>query len=299
MADIITIAMRDLHISRFIQLERTRFCLLFLRARLQDDHEALLLVDTAASSTVLMPTAAARLQLAASAAQYGGQSIDDAKSFAYRKARLDRLTVAEQTVEDFPILISGRNLHYAESHYAAYGITDVDGLLGADFLRRFRVFIDAERSEIRLSDPAGTTVAPAGLRVPFHLARFAIVVEVEVAPGLRGNFLLDTGAAWSVFSPALVERLGAQEMEKEVIPLQNARGLGGPIRQFVAIRHPALRLGGIEIPTEFVMMQELAFGSAFGGLCIDGILGGHLLYNFRLTIDYAAQSLWLDPIANR
>lgn len=294
MAEILTIAMRDLHISRLIRLDRTRYCLIFLRARLADTHEALLLIDTAASSTVLMPSAAARLSLTASAAQFGGRSIDDAKSFAYRKAQLGSLTAAGQTVDHFPVLISQRTLHYAESHYAAYGINEVDGLLGADFLRRFRVFIDVGNKELCLSDPDEAGAMPAGSRVPFQQARFAIIIEVEVAPGITGNFLFDTGAAWTVFSPSLIERLGVPPADREVIPLQNARGLGGPIRQFVSIRHPAVQLGGIEVPTEFVMMQELNFGPAFGGLRIDGILGGHLLYNFRVTIDYRTRYLWLD-----
>ncbi|MCI0391364.1 MAG: retropepsin-like domain-containing protein [Acidobacteria bacterium] len=298
MADILKIAMRDLH-TPFIKLERTRYCLTFIKAKINDAQEVLLMIDTGASSTILTRDTAGRLKLDVSTGLFAGHTIDDAGNFKYRKATLDRLTAGGRTVESFPVLVSERNLYYPSSHYEVYGIKNIDGLLGSDFLRRFIVSFDAANNQVTFGLP-GEPVKDdplQGQSVGFRLLNFMVIVEVEVAKGVKGNFLLDSGAAFTIFSTGITEELKIKESQMVTIPIERARGIGGMFSRIVALKHESVFLDGVEIPTEFVATQNLNYSSVFDGLQIDGLLGGHLLYNFRVTIDYPGRRLWLERAA--
>lgn len=299
MAEILKIVMRGVNKSPVIKLERTRYCLTFIKARINDTQELLLLIDTAASSTILTQAAADRLKLKVASESFAGNTIDGARSFKYRKAVLSRLTAGGQTVEGFPVLISERGLYYSGSHYEAHGIKDIDGLLGANFLRRFIVTFDAANNQVTFGLPRqpGADDSQQGQSMEFRLSHSMIFVEVEVEKGVKGNFLLDTGAAFSVFSTRMTEALKIEESRMATIPLKRARGIGGMVSQLVALERESVFLAGVEIPTEFVMTQNLDNLPVLDGLRVDGLLGGHLLYNFHLTIDYPNRRLWLKRIA--
>jgi hypothetical protein len=299
MANILKIAMPGLYVTPFIKLERTRYCLTFIKAKINDTKEVLLMIDTGASSTILTRDTADRLKLDVSSGMFTGHTIDDAGNFKYRKATLDRLTAGGRSVECFPILISERNFYWSGSHYEYYGINNIDGVLGADFLRRFIISVDAANNQVTFGLPQQPVMNDPlqGRSVEFRLFNSMIIAEVEVAKGVKGNFLLDSGAAFSIFSTGITEDLKINESQRVTIPLECARGIGGMISRFVALKHESVFLDGVEIPTEFVMTQNLDYSSVFGGLQIDGILGGHLFYNFGVTIDYPGQRLWLERVA--
>jgi hypothetical protein len=229
MADIRKIALSGLHVTPFIKLERTRYCLMFIKATINRQHDVLLLIDTAASSTVLTRALADRLAIVAADNRYVGHTVDDARSFRYQKATIERLEAGGQAVENFTVLISERELYYANSHYASNGIDGFDGLLGADFLSRFCVSIDVPNDQIEfavLRDSA-TPESPHELCIDFRFDKFAVIVELEVAEGVKGNFILDTGAACSVFSTRIARALDVKDDQTETIPLKRARGIGG------------------------------------------------------------------------
>jgi aspartyl protease len=272
---------------------------MFIKATINRQHDVLLMIDTAASSTVLTRQVADRLRLAPSDNLYVGHTVDDARRFRYQKTTIERLEAGGQTVENFPVLISERELYYANSHYEKNGINGFDGLLGADFLSRFLVSIDVPNDQIEFSalGQQAARHAPTGQSISFRLDRFAVILELEVAKGVKGNFIFDTGAACSIFSTRIAGALDIKQEQTETIPLTRARGIGGMIRQFVALKHESVYLSGIEVPTEYVLVQDLDYSSVFGDLRIDGILGGHILYNFRLTLDYGNSKLVLDRVA--
>ena len=271
---------------------------MFIKATINQQHEVLLMIDTAASSTVLTRSLADRLAIAPSGNHFVGHTVDDARSFRYQKAVIERLEAGGQAVENFSVLISERELYYANSHYEKNGIKGFDGLLGADFLSRFLVSIDVPNDQIEFAlRERADARSSHELCIDFRFDKFAVILELEVAEGVKGNFILDTGAACSIFSTRIAAALDIKEEQTETIPLRRARGIGGMISQFVALKHDSVFLAGVEIPTEFVLVQDLDYSSVFRDLRIDGILGGHILHNFRLTLDYANSKLMLDRVA--
>jgi hypothetical protein len=296
MANIKSIALPGFYVTPFAKLEKTRYCLAFVTATINRAHQALLLIDTASSDTILTKSFADETGIECPDSVYSGHTVDDARSFRYQRATLDEFEVDNHLLRGFPVLVSERTIYYANSHYQYSGIKKIDGVLGADFLKRFVVSFDIPNRRIDFGAP-GNGSCPKAKAVEVVVDRFAVVVEVEVAEGVIANFLLDTGAASTFFSPGLVSALDVGPGDTEVVPLRQARGIGGMVNQFVILRHDKVMVSGVEIPTEFVLVRDLDYSPVFGKTRIDGILGGHLLYNFRTTIDYAGKRLFLDRIA--
>src|SRR6185436_9324390 len=164
---------------------------------------------------------------------------------------------------------------------------------GVDFLKMFVVSVDAGNHQIEFNLPEEAPDTSHGASIDFELNRFGVIVEVDVADGVSGNFLLDTGAPGSYFCPRIAELLGIKEEDRRTIPLRNARGIGGKMSEFMIIKHSSVFLSGLEVPTEFVTVRDLDYSTVFDTR-IDGILGGNILYNYQVTLDYQNRKLLLN-----
>lgn len=190
------------------------------------------------------------------------------------------------------------------------------GLIGADLLGGFRLFLDYGSGEAALAGPDAAVADPIDLAalgdgdvIPFQLlggGRLAlggidrpigatrIVVPVEVE-GRSELALLDTGSTFTVLSQSLfdaLEQQGRPSICCRSITLASASTVDASLT-----RVRSLRLGTIEV--ERVAASVLPDAVIFAALRqetgqpVSLILGSTVLRRWALEIDYAARSLRL------
>ena len=176
--------------------------------------------------------------------------------------------------------------------------TRIDGCLGYDFLKDFRVAIDYGKQLVRLRqgafDPVSATPVTRS-EVAFRLAApTKPLVMIPAFVNGRGPyaFALDTGASTSVISPALAEALGMDRGDGAAMT-----GAGGMLQATIG-RVSSLAVGGATATDLAVVVSDFVahVGQAVGA-DVDGVVGYNFLRRFRVTIDYPNHLLWLSAAA--
>jgi hypothetical protein len=138
----------------------------------------------------------------------------------------------------------------------------------------------------RTPDPAPPETAAREGRVKFSPGQ-PILVAARVNGKDSAKLMVDTGAARTVISPAVLNSLG--------VSFDNAirgtlRGVTGEA-EILAVRVDSLEVSGMKYGPLAVISHDSGFGPGRG----DGLLGRDFLDNFTLTIDNAAGVLTLTP----
>ena len=171
----------------------------------------------------------------------------------------------------------------------------IDGALGYEFLRDFRLTLDYKSQTVELAQDAGSTETAYSFwpAVPFKLAHSSkplILLDAYVDEIGPFNFALDTGASTTVLSPSLASQLN---LRLSAIP--DVTGGGGAIKASSA-RVRSLRVGsntanGLDV----AVTGALDIISAAIGQKLDGILGYNFLRLYRVVIDFPNARLSLTP----
>lgn len=127
---------------------------------------------------------------------------------------------------------------------------------------------------------------PQSYQLPFRLAGKLIVVKAEI-DGLKGNFILDTGAPALLLNTARLEKAGAP-------CVSNARGVTGKVNQvsLLEIRHfKSYQLDLYNIPAQSFDLSHLERARNIEVL---GLIGYEVLKYFEVEVDYETQmvTLW-------
>jgi hypothetical protein len=249
-----------------------------------DGKPARVVVDTGGLN-LLTPMSAQRLGVASSGKLAARGVGDEEVDLALGHAGEVRLGAAVLAHPVFYILDLGE-LQAGEG-------TEVDGLVGYEMFRRFRVTIDYAARLLTLTEPA-RFAPPAGAHVvPFELADRIPIVTGSL-DGLPVRLSVDTGSRASLTLHApfvrdhdLAARYGAAP---ETIV---GWGVGGPSRGRPA-RLGALALGDLVIAD---IAGDLYTGDkgAFADPDRSGNLGGGVLRRFTVTFDYDAHRMYLTP----
>lgn len=175
---------------------------------------------------------------------------------------------------------------------------NVQGILGADLLRRFVVKIDYRIRKITLYDPAHFQ-APKDdyVELPIEIKRHKPYLIAHTRLGKTDStevkLLMDSGANLALMlhtntNPALA-------MPAHVIRSSIGMGLGGTIEGFMG-RTPRLELAGFSFESVTTNFQELApdVDSAYLNNR-NGIIGNQILSRFTIIIDYIRNKLYLLP----
>jgi hypothetical protein len=176
--------------------------------------------------------------------------------------------------------------------------TRVEGNLGFNFLKSFRLTLDYARSVLRLAPGPGAGEGNGSSRLlPFALAapsKPLILVPVFVDGEGPFQFALDTGASRTMLAPDLVRRLGLETVKDDA-----ATGAGGAV-QIVAGTVTSLSVGDVSVRDHAIGAGEFVrWISQAAGVTLDGILGYNFLRQFRVTIDYPGSVLELAMPMNR
>jgi predicted aspartyl protease len=169
----------------------------------------------------------------------------------------------------------------------------IDGDLGYNFLKHFRITIDYRACEIRFEDPSRVEsfARAAKTEVPIRLASAAKpLLLADVHANGRGpfQFAIDTGTSTTAITPELAKQLGVKSSAV------GAATTGGAQVDVRAGNMESFQLGGAKIDNMPVVVADFfEMLSAAVGARLDGIVGYNFLRNYKVAIDYPSGLLSL------
>ena len=242
------------------------------------------ILDTGAGTSLLSSDLAKQLAVKITGSKEG-QSAGGKVSVLL--ARVDSLAVGETRLDGVDVGIV--DLQHISKTVGA----QIDGDLGYNFLKHFRLTIDYRRSEIRLDDPYRVEDFGkiAQTEMPIRLASpTKPLILINVYANGRGpfQFAIDTGTSTTAITPELARELavdgsavgpvttGAAHVEVKAGILKSFQ-VGGARLDNLAV-----------IVANFFEMLTNAVGAK-----LDGIVGYNFLRNYKVVIDYPNQLLTL------
>lgn len=185
----------------------------------------------------------------------------------------------------------------------------VDGILGADVIRRFVTTVDYQRQMVIFSKPtiesarasstetASITTKGNRIVIPFTLRDGWLIVKTRISgDGSEPSdeeMILDTGAALTTFSRARAQRLNfdlsAARPTTMVLPIGRLSYLPHRLKE--------IEFAGVKFPDAASVVVATHEGLFTAGTEMS-LLGANVLRHFRLTIDYGRRQLTLDRVAD-
>lgn len=242
------------------------------------------ILDTGAGTSLLSSDLAKQLDVKIVGSKEG-QSAGGKVSVSL--AKVDSLAVGETKLQDVDVGIVDL------SQIARTVGAKIEGDLGYNFLKHFRVTINYRDSELRLEDPKRVESFARGTQteVAIRLANPAKpLILVDVHANGRGpfQFAIDTGTSTTAIAPELANQLGV------VTSPVGAGTTGGAPVDFHAGSLRSFQLGGAKIENMDVVVADFfTMLNAAIGARLDGIVGYNFLRNYKVVIDYPGESLAL------
>ena len=242
------------------------------------------ILDTGAGTSLLSIELAEKLQVKVLGSKQG-QTAGGAVSVSL--AKVDSIGVGEARLPEVDVGIVD-----LKQIGATIG-SRIDGDLGYNFLKSFRISIDYEKNQLRLDDPRRLDVFNRGgqTEVPLRLANPAKpLILVEVHANRKGpfQFAIDTGTSTTAITPELAKKLGIRGS-----PIGPATTGGAPVAMTAGVIN-AFMVGGARMDDLTVVIADFftALSEAIG-VKLDGIVGYNYLRNYKVVIDYPNERLTL------
>jgi predicted aspartyl protease len=235
------------------------------------------ILDTGAGTSLLSSELAKQLEVKVVGSKEG-QSAGGKVSVSL--AKVDSFAVGEAKLDDIDVGIVDL------SHIAKTIGAKIDGDLGYNFLKHFRIAIDYRECEIRLDDPKRVENFgnSAETEIAMRLASPAKpLILVDVHANGRGpfQFAIDTGTSTTAITPELAKQLGVAST-----PVGPAT-TGGAHIDVTAGLLQSFQVGGAKIDNMSVVVADFfAMLSHAVGAKLDGIVGFNFLRNYKVVIDY-------------
>ena len=242
------------------------------------------ILDTGAGTSLLSTSLADRLKVTILGSKEG-QSAGGKVTVSLGK--IDTIEVGEARLTD---------LEAGMVDLAHIGKTvgaNIDGDLGYNFLRHFRMTVDYAGCEIRLEDPnrvdridrAARTEVPMRLASP---AKPLILVDVYANQAGPFQFAIDTGTSTTAITPQLARQLGVAGS-----PIGPATTGGAPVAVTAGMLH-SFMVGGARVDDLAIVVADFftALSEAVG-VKLDGIVGYNFLRNYKVMFDYPNERLTL------
>ena len=259
---------------------------LLVSGRINNSRLLAFKLDTGFGITTISPEVAESLQLQ----RAGGLTIDgiagEERAATFRNAELDfaGMIFRPRRVAALPSDKEERK-------------KDRDGILGADFFRRFIVELDVAARVMRLYEPSEFKYAGAGEVIPLRFKRDTPIVEGTIVTAnheiVNGRFEIDTGCDDALCLGQ--DFVAANRLLDKAKPKPRAarRGVGGS----TPVQHGALeelRLGKLIIkkPSTNFFLEGSPAGKGQAGH-----IGLGALQRFKMIFDYSRQQMILEPRA--
>jgi hypothetical protein len=177
----------------------------------------------------------------------------------------------------------------------------VAGLIGAEFFDLFVVRIDYTKHVLRLFPEGSFHFAGPGIALPLtvavgrvanglHLVAASIPMMIE---GVKGDFLVDTGAGSQVYLHPTFMQHYLQSNYPNPIRFLSPGGIGGRLKVGMALgSEVAIGTTKFTKPLVLFPVEQKAYPipDHYGGL-----VGGGLLRNFVVTLDFRRQRIYFEP----
>ncbi|MEL7160417.1 MAG: PDZ domain-containing protein, partial [Bacteroidota bacterium] len=175
--------------------------------------------------------------------------------------------------------------------------TNIQGILGADFLMRFVVEFDFRKQVLLLHEPDKFQPGNRHVEVPSvfirHRPYLNLPISVSKPQATNRRLLLDSGAGLSLLLHTFGDSTNA-DLPVQTIPTYIANGLGGSLEGSVG-RARTVGLGGKVLDEVVTYYQPLdTVGLDFLNKR-EGILGNRILKRFNVAIDYVRQKVYFRP----
>jgi hypothetical protein len=144
--------------------------------------------------------------------------------------------------------------------------------------------------------PGRTTLGAPLVVLPAQLVGNLLIVETKWDRFGPYRFLVDTGSAVTLVSPALARRYPGSGEVPAVVPPVRVRGAAGGVVELPRSRVRRIELGEARFEEVDVLLYDCAPISAHLGIPIDGVLGFPLFREVLLTLDYPGRRLLLRPV---
>jgi predicted aspartyl protease len=243
------------------------------------------ILDTGASISLLSSELGRSLGVVVTGTEEG---MGAGGSHTLELGRVGSLTIGDTELHDVEIALSDQL-----AQIGAVVQAKIDGDIGYNVLKHFRVTVDYSKHLLNLSAATGESGNDG--TVPFEIAptKPLMVLPVEVNGSGPYRFCLDTGTSMTAISPALAARLGISMRPGA----RQGMGAGGRISvsfgKIASLSVGHHRVGDLDV-------TSADFFSSIAEVCgtdFDGIVGYNFLRLFRVTIDYPGGRLLLEPPA--
>jgi predicted aspartyl protease len=259
--------------------------LILLPVRVNGDGPFQFILDTGAGTSLLSSDLAKKLKIKIISTKEG-QSAGGKISVSL--AKIDSLAVGQAKLDDVDVGIVDL------THIGKTIGTKIDGDVGYNFLKHFRITIDYHDCEIRLDEPRRIERLgrSAKTEVPMRLASLAkplLLVDVHVNGHGPYQFAIDTGTSTTAIAPELAQQVGLKS--SPVGPLTT----GGAQVNVTAGTLESFQIGRAGVDDLIVVVADFfAMLSQAVGAKLDGIVGYNFLRNFRVVIDYPREKFRLE-----
>lgn len=173
-----------------------------------------------------------------------------------------------------------------------------EGLIGPPLFSAFRVRIELKRGTLSLwpreAEGPGAAPPPSGAGVPFRNVGGQIIVKAALN-GTELNAMVDTGASSSLSSFSAVPRVPGLEVLTAAMSRGRSIGLGGRMAR-QTLREATITFAGRDFPADGLPSVDLSHFSRALESEVYLVIGFPELEEFILEIDYATNTLYLDPL---
>ena len=242
------------------------------------------ILDTGAGTSLLSSDLAKQLKVKIVGSKEGQSA---GGKVAVSLAKADSLAVGDTELRDVDVGIVDL------AHIGKTIGATVDGDLGYNFLKHFRVTIDYRACEIRFDDPKRVENfgRSAKTEVQMRLASPAKpLILVDVHANGRGpfQFAIDTGTSTTAITPELAKQLGVAGS-----PIGLGTTAGAHV-DVTAGKLQSFQIGGARIDNMTVVAADFfAMLSDAIDAKLDGIVGYNFLRNYKVVIDYPGETFSL------
>lgn len=243
------------------------------------------ILDTGAGTSLLSSELGQKLGIKIIGSKEG-QSAGGAVSVSL--AKVDSLAVGSARLEDVDVGLVDL------SHIGKTVGAQIDGDLGYNFLKHFRITLDYRANEIRFDDPKRFEPAGRSAAVTEIAMRLASPAKplllVDVYANGRGpfQFAIDTGTSTTAITPELAKELGVSSS-----PIGAATTGGAQVNVTAGVLK-SFQVGGARIDDSTVVVADFfAMLSSALGAKLDGIVGYNFLRNYKVALDYPNETLSL------